>query len=92
MNDDAEGATNTMLDAFGLTANELGDIENATFEFFRRDSIRKALDELLTANPNIEDRICQSLMSQAFSGGYSARLCTFLIRSRSRRGCCLRCG
>ncbi|RIV91183.1 hypothetical protein D2V17_03330 [Aurantiacibacter xanthus] len=70
MNDDAQEGTNTTLDALGLTAHELGNIANATFKFFNRDSIRKALNELLTASADTEARICQSLMSQAFSGGY----------------------
>lgn len=71
MPDDAETNQPTLLEATGLTAIENADIAAAAFTFLERADVQKALGELAAASPKTADRVCQSLMSQAYSGGYS---------------------
>ena len=68
MPDDAETNQPTLVEATGLTA-----VENAgeAFTFLDCADVQKALGELAAAAPKTADRICQSLMSQAYAGGYS---------------------
>lgn len=85
MSDDAETNPLTLLEATGLTAIENADIAGEALRFLDRADVQKALGELAAADPKIADRICQTLISQAYSGGCSESgkyLLAYFIKDR----------